>query len=254
MTAVTSETGIDARRAAALTDVAHPVEQTKRADPPARTAREGVEWLDRHSVRIPATPLFDVCKRGLDITLCSLAMVVLLPLMAAIAITIAVASPGAPPLFSQIRAGRGGRTFRVYKFRTMVPNAEELKASLEHLNELEAPDFKITNDPRVTRLGRFTRKTSLDELPQLFNVLAGHMSLVGPRPSAVSIDDYCHWHSERLEVRPGLTGPWQVAARADVNFDDRSRLDIAYVRRRSIALDLEIMARTLRVLAKPSGR
>lgn len=254
MTAVTNHIGTDATSASIVTDSTYRGKWTQAATPSERTAREGLDWLDDHASRPLGLPVYDFVKRSIDLTLCSFALVLFLPLLAAIAVTITVSSPGASPLFSQARAGRGGRLFRVYKFRTMVPNAEELKASLQHLNELEAPDFKITNDPRVTRLGRFMRKTSLDELPQLFNVIAGHMSIVGPRPCSVSVDDYCGWHSERLEIRPGLTGPWQVGARADVDFDDKSRLDIAYVRRRCLALDAEIIARTLRVLIKPSGR
>jgi lipopolysaccharide/colanic/teichoic acid biosynthesis glycosyltransferase len=131
------------------------------------------------------------------------------------------------------------------KFRTMVPDAEELKEQLWHLNELEWPDFKITNDPRVTRPGRLLRRTSLDELPQLLNVLAGTMSLVGPRPTGATPDQYRLWQTERLDVAPGVTGLWQLYGRATTVFDDRSRLDIAYVQRRSMALDLQILVRTI---------
>ena len=119
------------------------------------------------------------------------------------------------------------------KFRTMVQNAEELKASLQHLNILPAPDFKIPNDPRVTRVGKFLRKTSLDELPQVLNVIRGEMSIVGPRPTSFAASTYDLWHSERLEVVPGITGLWQVKGRGTMTFDERLRLDIEYIERRS---------------------
>jgi lipopolysaccharide/colanic/teichoic acid biosynthesis glycosyltransferase len=127
----------------------------------------------------------------------------------------------------------------------MVPNAEELKVKYAHLNELQWPDFKITNDPRVTKVGRILRKTSLDELPQLINVLRGEMSLVGPRPTSFGAETYQLWHTERLDVVPGLTGLWQVVGRAQLEFDDRLRLDIAYIERRSIWLDINILIMTI---------
>ena len=150
-----------------------------------------------------------------------------------------------PSHFVQQRTGKGGRRFSMYKFRSMVPNAEELKAKYAHLNELQWPDFKITNDPRITRLGRFLRKTSLDEIPQLFNVLLGDMSLVGPRPTSFGAETYKLWQTERLDVLPGLTGLWQVEGRASLEFDDRLRLDIIYIERRSMMLDIVILFRTV---------
>ncbi len=132
----------------------------------------------------------------------------------------------------------------MYKFRTMVPNAEELKSRYAHLNELQWPDFKITNDPRITPLGRWLRKTSLDELPQLFNVLRGEMSLVGPRPTSFGPETYKLWHTERLDVIPGMTGLWQVFGRARLEFDERLRLDIAYIERASLWLDICILFMT----------
>jgi lipopolysaccharide/colanic/teichoic acid biosynthesis glycosyltransferase len=148
-------------------------------------------------------------------------------------------------MFKQLRTGKGGQRFKMYKFRSMVPNAEELKASYAHLNELQWPDFKITNDPRITPIGRFLRKTSLDELPQLFNVLTGQMSLVGPRPTSFGSETYKLWHTERLDVIPGLTGLWQIIGRAQLEFDDRLRLDITYIERRCLWLDINILFRTL---------
>ena len=141
----------------------------------------------------------------------------------------------------------------MHKFRTMVPNAEEMKQQLWHLNELEWPDFKITDDPRVTRPGRWLRKTSLDELPQLFDVIAGRMSLVGPRPTGATPDQYQLWQTERLDVAPGVTGLWQLYGRAAALFDDRSRLDISYVQRRCLSLDLQILVRTIPAVILQKG-
>jgi lipopolysaccharide/colanic/teichoic acid biosynthesis glycosyltransferase len=141
----------------------------------------------------------------------------------------------------------------MYKFRSMVPNAEELKKTYAHLNELQWPDFKITNDPRVTKVGKFLRKTSLDELPQLLNVLKGEMSLVGPRPTSFGAETYKLWHTERLDVIPGITGLWQIVGRASLEFDDRLRLDIAYVERRSLWFDINILVRTMGAVFKQKG-
>jgi lipopolysaccharide/colanic/teichoic acid biosynthesis glycosyltransferase len=141
----------------------------------------------------------------------------------------------------------------MYKFRTMVENAEELKASLAHLNILPPPDFKVIDDPRITRVGRILRKTSLDELPQLLNVLRGEMTLVGPRPTSFAPHTYQLWHTERLELTPGLTGLWQIKARADSTFDERLRLDIEYLDKVSPWLDLRILAMTALAVIKRSG-
>ena len=141
----------------------------------------------------------------------------------------------------------------MYKLRTMVANAEELKHAYKHLNELTWPDFKISDDPRITRVGRILRKTSLDELPQIFNVIVGDMSLVGPRPTSFSADTYSLWHTERLEVQPGITGLWQVSGRSDVDFDDRLRLDIEYIRKRSLWFDLTLLYRTIAAVVTPKG-
>jgi lipopolysaccharide/colanic/teichoic acid biosynthesis glycosyltransferase len=135
----------------------------------------------------------------------------------------------------------------------MVRNSEELKAQYMHLNELTFPDFKISNDPRVTRVGRFLRKTSLDELPQIFNVLKGDMSLVGPRPTSFAASTYSLWHTARLDAKPGITGLWQVSGRSELDFDDRLRLDIAYLRNRSLWLDLRILLRTIGCVVSTRG-
>ena len=167
-------------------------------------------------------------------------------------LAVRIDTPG-PGFFTQKRTGRGGRVFRMYELRTMVTEAEQLKQQYEELNRLSYPDFKIENDPRVTRVGRLLRRSSLDELPQVFNVMAGHMSLVGPRPTSFPAETYSLWHTKRLEVRPGLTGLWQVEGRSALQFDDRSRLDIAYIRNRSMSLDLRILLRTFRAVFDGDG-
>jgi lipopolysaccharide/colanic/teichoic acid biosynthesis glycosyltransferase len=204
-------------------------------------------WLDHIRFK---NPLFQrqsylVAKRVMDLSLVLLAMPLVAPLLILIAILIKLENPGGPIMFIQYRTGKGGRRFGMYKFRTMVPNAEELKQKLAHLNELEWPDFKITNDPRITRVGRILRKTSLDELPQLLNVLKGEMSLVGPRPTSFSADTYTLWQTERLDVLPGITGLWQIMGRASMEFVDRVYLDVFYIEHRCLWLDVQILIRTV---------
>jgi lipopolysaccharide/colanic/teichoic acid biosynthesis glycosyltransferase len=171
---------------------------------------------------------------------------------AVIALAIRIDSPG-PIFLRQQRTGRNGTTFCMYKFRTMVRNAEELKASLMHLNVLPPPDFKIPNDPRITRVGRVLRRTSLDELPQFFNILRSDMSLVGPRPTTFKPSTYEVWHGVRLEMRPGLTGMWQVSVRHSSTFDERVRLDAQYTRTASLWLDLKILALTVIAVFRCTG-
>src|SRR5919198_1379544 len=191
-------------------------------------------------------------KRLFDLAVCILLLPVVLPLLVLCAVAIRLDSPG-PILISQERTGRDGRPFRMLKFRTMVENAAELKASLAHLNVLPPPDFKIPNDPRITRIGRFLRKTSLDELPQILNVLRGEMSLVGPRPTSFAASTYRLWHTERLEVTPGITGLWQVRARGSSTFDERLRMDIEYIDRMSMLLDVQIILWTIGSVLKRTG-
>jgi lipopolysaccharide/colanic/teichoic acid biosynthesis glycosyltransferase len=183
-------------------------------------------------------------KRAIDIIACLMVAPLLVPLLSLVALLIYIDSPG-KVMFTQLRTGKGGRRFKMYKFRSMVPNAEELKIKYAHLNELTWPDFKITNDPRITRIGKILRKTSLDELPQLLNVLKGDMSLVGPRPTSFAPETYRLWHTERLEVVPGITGLWQISGRSNLDFDQRLKLDIAYIERQSIWMDICIIARTV---------
>ena len=203
--------------------------------------------------RIFTGQAYHFLKRIFDLALTILAMPFWLPLIGVIALIIKVTSPGAPAMFVQLRTGKGGQRFRRFKFRSMVPNAEELKLKYAHLNELKWPDFKITNDPRITPIGKFLRKTSLDEIPQLFNVLKGEMSLVGPRPTSFGANTYKLWHTERLDVLPGLTGLWQIIGRASMEFDDRLRLDIAYIERRSLWLDFSILFQTVFAVVKQRG-
>ena len=213
------------------------------------------EWLRKFNPqkRILTGRSYLFVKRFMDLALVLLTMPFWGALLLLIGLMIWLESPGSPVLFFQNRTGRGGKRFRMYKFRSMVPNAEELKQKYMHLNELQWPDFKITNDPRITRVGRFLRKTSMDELPQLLNVLKGEMSLVGPRPTSFGSETYKLWQTERLDVTPGLTGLWQIIGRAQLEFDDRLRLDIAYIERASIWFDLNILIYTVTAVIKQRG-
>lgn len=207
-------------------------------------------------IRKPGVLLFrrryELVKRIFDLSVCLLVLPAVMVAMAICAALIWLDNPG-PIFFKQLRTGKGGRRFRMYKFRTMVTNAEELKLKYAHLNELTWPDFKITNDPRVTRVGRILRKTSLDELPQIFNILKGDMSLVGPRPTSFDVSTYSLWHTERLEVLPGITGLWQISGRSDVDFDGRLHLDIKYIENRSLWLDIKILFFTVAAVFTQRG-
>ncbi len=219
------------------------------------TASIDLSWLRNYdpNKRLLTGTGYLIAKRIFDLVIVIGSLPFWLPVIGLLALIITVTSPGAPAIFVQQRTGMGGRRFSLYKFRSMVPNAEALKAKYAHLNELQWPDFKITNDPRITRIGRFLRKTSLDELPQLFNILLGDMSLVGPRPTSFGPETYKLWHTERLDVLPGLTGLWQVIGRASLEFDERLRLDIVYIERRSLALDLAILVRTFTAVLEQRG-
>jgi exopolysaccharide biosynthesis polyprenyl glycosylphosphotransferase len=184
-------------------------------------------------------------KRLLDVVLGALALVILAPVMAIVALIVRVVD-GGPVIFRQTRVGLHGRPFQVTKFRTMQPDAEGRLDELQAQNEIRGPAFKVTNDPRLTRTGRVLRGTSLDELPQIWNVLLGEMSLVGPRPPLPrEVDGYDLWHRRRLSMKPGITGLWQVQGRREENFDRWVELDLAYIDRWSIWLDVKIMVRTI---------
>ncbi len=192
-------------------------------------------------------------KRVMDIILVILILPVVAPVLLICSIAIKMENFDAPVIYSQLRTGRGGKFFKMYKFRTMVPNAEELEKQLAHLNELTWPDFKIKDDPRITKAGKILRRTSLDELPQIFNIIIGNMSIIGPRPTNFGPDRYDIWQTERFDVLPGVTGLWQVLGRGNTQFDDKLRLDIIYVKKRSIKLDMHILLRTIPVVLTGQG-
>jgi exopolysaccharide biosynthesis polyprenyl glycosylphosphotransferase len=184
-------------------------------------------------------------KRAIDVTISGLSLALFSPLLLIIAVLIRIDSPG-PAIFRQTRVGRGGRAFTLYKFRTMREGAEQEQDALQDLNEAQGALFKIREDPRCTALGRFLRRSSLDEFPQLYNVLRGEMSMVGPRPQLVrEVEQYEPWHRKRLGTWPGMTGLWQVSGRSDLSFDDMVLLDIYYVENWSLLLDLRIALKTI---------
>ncbi len=184
-------------------------------------------------------------KRALDVLGAGLLLMLFSPVFLVAAVAVATTSRG-PVIFTQERAGLGGRPFRMYKFRTMVPDAEQQQEVLRPLSEQDGPAFKLSNDPRITAVGRVLRKTSIDELPQLVNVLKGDMSLVGPRPLPCRESDDCQqWHRARLDVTPGLTCIWQVNGRSNTNFDRWVRMDLEYIRKRSVWFDVKLILKTV---------
>lgn len=187
-------------------------------------------------------------KRAIDIIGSLIGLILASPILLIVGILIKLESKG-PIVFSQTRVGLNGKEFKMYKLRSMVVNAEELKKKLEEQNEMSGPMFKIKDDPRITKVGKFIRKTSIDELAQLVNVLKGDMSLVGPRPSLPrEVEQFEDWMLERLEVKPGLTCYWQVMGRNNIEFEEWMQLDIKYVRERSLWLDIKLIFKTLFVL------
>ena len=193
-------------------------------------------------------------KRGLDVVVSAAGLILLSPLLALIALLVRLTGPG--PVFYRWRViGEGGRPFTGYKFRSMCENADALKAALAAKNEMNGPVFKMKDDPRVTAVGRYLRLCSLDELPQLWSVLKGDMSLVGPRPPLASeYARFAPWHKAKLLVRPGITCLWQVSGRSDIrDFDDWVRMDLEYASRRSFLMDLKILAMTLPAVLRGRG-
>jgi lipopolysaccharide/colanic/teichoic acid biosynthesis glycosyltransferase len=192
--------------------------------------------------------VYEFLKRSIDI-LCSLiGLLVLMPILVIVAILIRIESKGSI-IFSQDRVGKNGMVFKMYKFRSMVINAEELKEKLANENERTGPMFKIKDDPRITQIGRFIRKTSIDELPQLVNILKGQMTIVGPRPSLPDeVKEFKGWMLKRLNVKPGLTCYWQVSGRNDIEFNEWMELDIKYVKERNILIDVKLIIKTFIVL------
>jgi lipopolysaccharide/colanic/teichoic acid biosynthesis glycosyltransferase len=200
---------------------------------------------------ILSTDLF--VKRIMDLLLSAVTLLLLWPLLLAIALAVKLESPG-PVIYASLRVGKRGQQFVCHKFRTMFDGADELNDSLRRYNERQDPFFKIADDPRVTRLGRFLRKYSLDELPQFWNVLKGDMSLVGPRPHP--IDDYVRYrpdHHRRLDVKPGITGLWQIIARANPSFETCMKLDLEYMKHWSLLLDFKILMRTVPTVLSGGG-
>ncbi len=207
--------------------------------------------INLHEEKLPVKELF--LKRCLDVIVSSLLLLFTSPALGLIAWFIRMDSRG-PVLYVAPRAGRKGRPFRCYKFRSMVPEAEDLKKDLRTRNERSGPFFKIRKDPRISRVGKFLRRYSLDELPQLWNVLKGDMSLVGPRPHPLDdVSGYSIEHLPRLDVTPGLTGLWQVTARSDPSFQRGFSLDLEYIRHWSLAMDLKILFKTAGAVLRGSG-
>lgn len=192
--------------------------------------------------------VYEFIKRTMDISCSLIALVVLLPILLLVSVLIKVESKG-PVIFAQDRVGKDGKVFKMYKFRSMVANAEELKEKLMKQNERSGPMFKIRDDPRITKVGKFVRRTSIDELPQLVNILKGDMSIVGPRPSLPKeVKQFKEWMMERLNVKPGLTCYWQVSGRNDIEFTEWMKLDVKYVKERNIIIDIKLIFKTFFVL------
>jgi len=189
-----------------------------------------------------------VCKRILDIVVAAIGLILSSPVLFILWVCIKIENPKAPVIFRQMRIGQNGKPFVMYKLRSMVANAEELLPMLLSNNDVSGHMFKMKRDPRITRIGRIIRKTSLDELPQLWNVLKGDMSIVGPRPPLPrEVAEYTDYHRRRLEVQPGCTGLWQVSGRNGVGFEEMVELDLKYIRERSLLMDLKIILKTLLV-------
>lgn len=220
----------------------HRLEPVASALPPEPVGRPAPRPV-RDCAQLFVEPL-PVTRRILDVAVSGLAILALSPVLLTTAALVKLTSPG-PIIFWQWRVGRGGRRFRFYKFRSMVQDAEDRKGSLRIINEKEGPIFKIKDDPRITPVGRVIRRLSIDELPQLFNVLKGDMTLVGPRPPVVDeVEAYEPWQRQRLDITGGLTCIWQVSGRSEVSFDDWMRMDIRYKQTRSWGLDLKLMWKT----------
>jgi exopolysaccharide biosynthesis polyprenyl glycosylphosphotransferase len=203
----------------------------------------GIPMLSVREVGISRWQYF--LKRLLDVTVVLIGGIPALLATGLVALAIKLDSPG-PIIYSGERVGRNGRSFKMYKFRSMVVGAEQQKEALAHLNEADGPIFKMKDDPRLTRVGRLIRRTSLDELPQIYNVFVGNMSLVGPRPPLPEeVAQYKPWHRQRLSVIGGITGLWQVSGRSDLTFDELCLLDIYYIENWSLALDIRILLQTI---------
>lgn len=209
-------------------------------------------WLDQSKIK--RQKAYDFGKRLIDIVLASLGLIFISPAMAWVAYKIRKEEPNTSVIFAQKRVGRDGKLFTMYKFRSMCVDAEAKLADLLAQNEVEGAMFKMKEDPRVTEIGKFIRKTSLDELPQLINVIKGDMSLIGPRPPLQrEVAEYTQYDMQRLLVKPGCSGLWQVSGRNDVHFNEMVEFDIEYIQKRSIRYDISLIVRTIKVMIKPDG-
>ena len=194
-------------------------------------------------------PIYLFFKRAMDIIGSLCGIILLSPLLIIVALAIKIEDPKGSIFFSQQRCGKDNKLFPMYKFRSMVSNAEELLEELMEHNEMDGPVFKIKDDPRITRVGKFIRKTSIDELPQLFNIFMGHMSIVGPRPAIPhEVAEYSHYHKQRLLVKPGLTCIWQVSGRNSIGFDEWMEMDLEYIEKRNLWMDTKLIFKTVGVL------
>ena len=194
-------------------------------------------------------PIYLFFKRAMDIIGSLCGIILLSPLLIIVALAIKIEDPRGSIFFSQQRCGKDNKLFPMYKFRSMVSNAEELLEELMEHNEMDGPVFKIKEDPRITRVGKFIRKTSIDELPQLFNILMGDMSIVGPRPAIPhEVAEYSHYHKQRLLVKPGLTCIWQVSGRNSIGFEEWMDMDLEYIEKRNLWMDIKLIFKTVGVL------
>lgn len=218
--------------------------------------------LGSASVKVREAPVVSVSspakgylflKRAGDMVLSLAALVLLSPVLLVIALAIRLDSKG-PAIYTQMRIGKNGKPFKMYKFRSMCVDAEKRLSEIRHLNEVDGPVFKIAKDPRITKVGRFIRKVSIDELPQLMNILKGEMSIVGPRPPLPNeVKQYTLYHRQRLNVVPGLTCYWQIGGRSNMSFEQWVALDLKYIRERSVWVDLKIILRTVPVVLFGKG-
>ena len=211
--------------------------------------KDFIEGIEISKILERESKLYLFIKRSIDI-ICSLAgIIVLSPVFLIVAVLIKIEDPKGSIFFCQERNGQHPNTFKMYKFRSMVHNAEELLKDLQHKNEQTGPAFKMADDPRITKVGKFIRKTSLDELPQLFNILKGDMSLVGPRPPIPrEVREYNSYQMQRLLVKPGLTCIWQVSGRNNIGFDEWVDMDLEYIKTRNLLLDIKLILKTVKVL------
>ncbi|WP_175073495.1 sugar transferase [Terribacillus sp. AE2B 122] len=220
----------------------------------AESKQQTYKAVETNTVVTTGDKTYLIIKRFIDVFVSAVSIILLLPVFLLIALFIKIEDRKGTVIFSQVRVGKNGQTFNMYKFRSMVSNAEELLEDLLEHNEASGPIFKIKEDPRITKIGKILRKTSLDELPQLLNVLIGNMSLVGPRPALPrEVKLYSNYEKERLKVTPGLTCYWQVQGRSNIGFEEQVKLDIKYINEKSIVLDLMLIIKTIRVLFGSKG-